>query len=882
MEKDNVNASKYNVVRKISNTESIVRLNDKLVNVRVFSFHLIPMFKTVKDLSLPYIPEIYSINLLADEMKCEVLSEYINPDDYVNVLDAETISVDEGRKILTIMADAQAAYHGTGLSDWIRPSLPTLAKTNEGRYVFTDYAVIVDRKHISIYEIGNTAHLMNSFYFTACMIASKLETQKYGLVDEDSDEAKLKRILTKCRNAAYPDPATLLYDLENWTDENVPKFKFGFDFIEDEDNTDEYEILKKDFEKGFVLIRARDTGLLYIQKEYPKDKVDIKTYRLLQSKWFFFGIPEIREVRERDNTVVVVEQFVNGRTLLSAFNECKANAATARFLLENLCDILKQLQPYIINRDLTPSNIIIDDNFRLYIVDHNAALIYGISHEENHLGSPGFASPEQVFGRDSTLSTDIWGIGTTMMYIMGFDYTNDSEIPDEFNDPDLIQILRKCVPPREERREENRYQDVFELEYDLINGYGSKPEAKAPRVRKKNKKKFKRFVVTALILVAAVIGGLSIYDSMTRWEKPNSADAGKLQVAESEIKSPYVVAVYETDFSPKRKKTFDEKIFELSRHKETRDEEHASLNKLKANLEDIGSPYAIGVRKRDGIKETLVKIEGKQLSENKLKVIGGPGLIEMATTDAAASCDLAGNTKLIENNGKYSLKITLPSEYVKDDAQDFFKYRSSIKSDEVLISINRCYIAKGVFEDDHTIVINKPMDGQKSINNSNVWALHQIEKSLNASGKRVIHRYWYSEPSKGYQLDSYVDESIRGIKGKIEALDSNYLVHATNEDLLVELNLDADSSNFVDQTVERLDEIIDTSGFRQNALTYIAIYADSESKYAYIINKTSIAESGSPKYTLSTPINDSGKFEHNDTLEYAIEKYLDENMSDTY
>lgn len=92
-----------------------------------------------------------------------------------------------------------------------------------------------------------------------------------------------------------------------------------------------------------------------------------------------------------------------------------------------LCEVLQylhQLKPPIIFRDVKPANIMRTPGGRIYLIDFGIARRFkpGQARDTTPLGSPGFAAPEQYGKAQTTVRTDIYGLGATMYFLLtGYD-----------------------------------------------------------------------------------------------------------------------------------------------------------------------------------------------------------------------------------------------------------------------------------------------------------------------------------------------------------------------------------------------------------------------------------------------------------------------------
>lgn len=192
-------------------------------------------------------------------------------------------------------------------------------------------------------------------------------------------------------------------------------------------------------------------------------------------------LPRIVDIFESGDQVLIVEDFVEGVTLEEVLKQRgKVDETTGLQWFRALCDVLGYLhnqQPRpIIYRDLKPSNIMLQPDGSLKLIDFGIAREYKqeSSADTTYIGTKGYAAPEQ-FGRAQTdARTDIYALGVTMYHLL----TGKSpyEPPYQFVParqlaPNLSHgieyILSKCIQPEPV----NRYQSVAELLDDLNNMY---------------------------------------------------------------------------------------------------------------------------------------------------------------------------------------------------------------------------------------------------------------------------------------------------------------------------------------------------------------------------------------------------------------------------
>ncbi len=162
----------------------------------------------------------------------------------------------------------------------------------------------------------------------------------------------------------------------------------------------------------------------------------------------------------------MVMEWCRGKNLFELMNEKEDNVfqeKEALLVMRQVCDILIYLQNdtrLIIYKDLKPSNIIIDDNNKVRLIDFGTARQYSPKKDKDTmvLGTPGYAPIEAYTGVQSDLSADIYSFGATFYHIL----TGKEPFQFQFNFPDprtynkmisseVSSLLLDCLKNREKR-----------------------------------------------------------------------------------------------------------------------------------------------------------------------------------------------------------------------------------------------------------------------------------------------------------------------------------------------------------------------------------------------------------------------------------------------
>lgn len=225
------------------------------------------------------------------------------------------------------------------------------------------------------------------------------------------------------------------------------------------------ELTVLDEKKNIVLVQDRRNSELCVKKTLDIYSRDV--YEQLASVRIE-GVPAVKECVADDGKLIVVEEYVQGRSLKQVLDEHGLlNAEQAYEIAVQLADVLvrlHQLEPAIVHRDIKPSNIIIEKNGHVNLIDFNAARHVNADKNEDTrmLGTVYFAAPEQFGFGQSDERTDIYGLGATINYIMTGDKPGAGIAECRFSD-----ILKKCLMVDAK----DRYQSAAELRgvLDMLN-----------------------------------------------------------------------------------------------------------------------------------------------------------------------------------------------------------------------------------------------------------------------------------------------------------------------------------------------------------------------------------------------------------------------------
>lgn len=204
------------------------------------------------------------------------------------------------------------------------------------------------------------------------------------------------------------------------------------------------------------LVQHQVTKKIYVKKVlevYNKDIFQFLSHNHIN------GTPQIIDIYEEENQLIVIESFISGCSLQEKIESSDLGIASIYQYMLELCTILEQLhsfQPPIIHRDIKPSNIIITEHNHVMLLDFNAAKYFtdSTTNDTILLGTQGYAAPEQYGFGSSTPRTDIYALGILLKEL-------SSSLP--YKTTDFNKIIATCI----QINPEDRYQSVTELKKAL-------------------------------------------------------------------------------------------------------------------------------------------------------------------------------------------------------------------------------------------------------------------------------------------------------------------------------------------------------------------------------------------------------------------------------
>jgi serine/threonine-protein kinase len=201
------------------------------------------------------------------------------------------------------------------------------------------------------------------------------------------------------------------------------------------------------------------------------------------------NLPQIVDAIEPDGASggYIVMDYIQGETLAALFARLgrRLPQRTVVSIARQVCGIFRylheELETPIVYRDLKPSNLMIDAQGRIRLIDFGIARFLRPDRPEDtvRLGTPGFAAPEQYAGK-SGVRSDLYNLGALLYYLLsgGKEPGQGPKLEQAGVTPELARIVAKllAVDPQQ------RYASAGEV-LAALERLGEEPAERRVRAR---------------------------------------------------------------------------------------------------------------------------------------------------------------------------------------------------------------------------------------------------------------------------------------------------------------------------------------------------------------------------------------------------------------
>ncbi len=191
------------------------------------------------------------------------------------------------------------------------------------------------------------------------------------------------------------------------------------------------------------------------------------------------SIPRIYDYFSVDNRSYLVLEFINGKDMEAVISDTQGFLSEEQVLgwAIELCDVLNFLHNHkpdaIIFRDMKPSNVMINQQGHIILVDFGIAKPFQAGQKGTMIGTEGYSPPEQYRGEATPLA-DIYALGATLHHALS---RRDPRLEPPFSfgerplrkiNPDVTIELETIINTALQYNAEDRFQSAEAMKEALL------------------------------------------------------------------------------------------------------------------------------------------------------------------------------------------------------------------------------------------------------------------------------------------------------------------------------------------------------------------------------------------------------------------------------
>ena len=225
------------------------------------------------------------------------------------------------------------------------------------------------------------------------------------------------------------------------------------------------QVAEIDPEHNVVLVQHIGNQRFFVKKTLDVYEESVFLYL---KEHYIPGIPRVIEAVRDEDRLIVIEEYVSGRSLKEILDEEGAlSEAETRRILMNLTETLRLLhtqEPPIIHRDIKPSNVILKEDGSVMLLDMNAAKWYhnDAVQDTRLIGTFRYAAPEQYGFGQSGPETDIYSLGVLANVMLTGYYPQE-----QLSGGVMGEIIERCTkmdPSERFRSDEALYKALKDID----------------------------------------------------------------------------------------------------------------------------------------------------------------------------------------------------------------------------------------------------------------------------------------------------------------------------------------------------------------------------------------------------------------------------------
>jgi serine/threonine protein kinase len=219
--------------------------------------------------------------------------------------------------------------------------------------------------------------------------------------------------------------------------------------------------------------------------EYDAIEQEIKVLRRLKHP----SIPRYLDFFQTASGFCMVQEYKDAESAAKSRSFSPQEIKQVAISVLEILVYLQSMKPPVIHRDIKPENILIDGKMKVYLVDFGFARMGGgeVAASSVVKGSLGFMPPEQLFNRQLTEASDLYGLGATLICLLTG--TKSADIGNLIDERYGIHF-QHLVPPQErgwlnwlEKMVEPRPQDRYANAAEALAALKPLDVSRLPKVR---------------------------------------------------------------------------------------------------------------------------------------------------------------------------------------------------------------------------------------------------------------------------------------------------------------------------------------------------------------------------------------------------------------
>lgn len=209
--------------------------------------------------------------------------------------------------------------------------------------------------------------------------------------------------------------------------------------------------LKHTHDKQVYVMADRSSGDRVLLKYASGEKARLLATEaeFLESKSFSF-LPAFHSCMQEDDSFFLIREYIEGETLEDYVERQEMlpvkEALSILYTITGFIETLHTQKPPILHRDIKPQNFLMAENGRLVMLDVETVRTYNPSadHDTMVVGTRSLAAPEQFGYSQTSIQSDIYGLGMLFVYLLTGDYSRKKQRY-AFLPHSMRRLIQKCT-----------------------------------------------------------------------------------------------------------------------------------------------------------------------------------------------------------------------------------------------------------------------------------------------------------------------------------------------------------------------------------------------------------------------------------------------------